>query len=101
MVNTVASSRGGHGRTPGATDPRQGRARADGYFRQTASGIVAVIASVGVVAVVVAVSLLVLRPGGLPWAIGLSAAMILVFFVYRARRRSSATSIGKLGEKES
>lgn len=32
--------RGGHGRTPGATDPRQGKARGETYMKQRASGLI-------------------------------------------------------------
>ena len=94
--------RGGHGRTPGATDSRQGTARADTYLKQTKAGVLVVIFTpVFMVAVYVA-GVFLFDPDLRPWGLTGVAVIAVGIAAWQLRKRGTRTSIkdslGNLGE---
>ena len=96
------SYRGGHGRVPGNTDPRQGKARGETYLRQASSGIKGVLfIALFVVLLGVAVTFIA-DPALRPWGVGGLAAIIVGYILWRrwerARRPSLDETLSGLGE---
>lgn len=85
--------RGGHGRTPGATDSRQGRARGETYLSQTKSGLLVVLLVVLLVPGVFVAGLLLFDPTLRPWGLGGLAIIVVVVTAWRRVRRARTTSL--------
>lgn len=85
--------RGGHGRTPNATDPRQGKARGETYRAQTKWGILSALIAVLIVVAVFMAGVLLFDPGLRPWGLTLVALAVVVTAAWRWRKRAAAVSI--------
>lgn len=85
--------RGGHGRTPGATDPRQGKARGETYMKQRASGLIVVPFILLFVVAVYVAGIFLFDPGLQHWGLGGLALMVIGAAAWRWQKRARATSI--------
>lgn len=85
--------RGGHGRTPNATDTRQGKARSETYRTQSAWGLLSALSALLIVAAVFFAGVLLFDPGLRPWGLTLVGVIVVVVAAWQWRRRATAQSI--------